>query len=35
LDYNKNNYKALGAIKTIISLEVAERFKDKNSSLDL
>jgi hypothetical protein len=33
LDYNINNYKVLHAIKTIISLEVTQRFKDKNKEI--
>ena len=34
-DFNKNNKRALGALKSIISIENTERFKDKNSAKDL
>ena len=35
LEYNRNNIKALEAIKSIISLEIAERFKDKLTVFNL
>ena len=34
-EYNRNNVKALGALKSIISLENTERFKDKLLASDL
>jgi len=34
-EYNRNNSKALGAIKSIISLENTERFKDKSTAFEL
>jgi hypothetical protein len=34
-EYNKNANKALGAIKSIISLDTIERFKDKETAFDL
>ena len=35
LEYNKNNNKALGAIKSIISLKTSKRFKDKTTAFKL
>jgi hypothetical protein len=35
IEYNRNNKKALGALKSIISLENYERFKNKNTAKDL
>jgi hypothetical protein len=34
-EYERNNKRALGAIKSIISIENTERFKDKTSAKDL
>jgi len=34
-EFTRNNKKALGAIKSIISLENTERFKDKTSASEL
>ena len=34
-EFNKNNKRALGAIKSIISLENTERFKDKETAYEL
>src|SRR5690349_664116 len=35
LEYQRNSKKALGAIKSIISIDNINRFKDKTNSLDL
>ena len=35
LEYNRNNKKALGAIKSIISLETIKRLKDKTTAFRL